>query len=271
MIDNIKNKIKEIFSGFSFLIDNVFDFINILCAILLVIIHFCKPEFLTPERLISTTIAMLSLNALSSFQSRQQWKKSFPADTENIAFFDNQTKAEINDHLKRAEKVYMIGNGLRSSIVAWSTVISDRKKEAQFRFILMDFRKTASVRTMVDMYSGGSKNIGTSRASIKECIRRVANMIISSTAECKAEVGLYPSTARHGMIIIDPDKSKGLIYLKLYLVDPFRDKPMIIVRKSKDRILFDKLVAEAELMWDRCKTNSAIYSKNQMDDLKNLL
>ena len=126
----------------------------------------------------------------------------------------SQKIERIYNDIENANKVWMIGNCLRSSIFyMFDGLIEAIERGLDLITIVMDFRNLDGIKTLCNMYPG-SKNEVTSKQTHEYCTRRIFRIAASSLIETKGSIriGLFPSILRYGMIIIDPEIPRGKIY-----------------------------------------------------------
>jgi hypothetical protein len=267
MVDS-KSKVEEIvYAVFKFLLQNALDLTTFGIALYIFVTSNFGQQ--TSDSLLTTIVGLLGVMAISDLIFRQvrlrkleklseKMNDSLMGIVKNVLF--PYRIDQISEEVEQASTVILVGNTLRTSAYyLYDEFVNGLKKGLCLKVIMMDFTHDEAIETLCNMYLG-SKNRRTTAISLMTSCKKICNIGQSLPVDANGmmELGLFPSTLRYGMIVIDPEKASGKIYLKLYRHNHGRFRPVIFIEKSKYPDWFDLFYDQALELWKICEEKGRV-------------
>lgn len=278
---NRKSKVEEvIYAVIKFMLQNALDLATFIIALYIFVTSSLGKQ--TSDSLLTTIVGLLGVMAISDLAFRQirlrkleklseKMNDSLMGIVKNVLF--SYRIDEISEEVEQASTVFLVGNTLRTSAYyLYDEFVNGLKKGLRLKVIMMDFHHDEAIETLCNMYLG-SKNRRTTSISLMTSCKKICSIGQSLSLDTNGmmQLGLFPSTLRYGMIVIDPEKTNGKIYLKLYRHNHGRFRPVIFIDKSKYPDWFDLFYDQALELWKICEEKGEIIEGDLFRSLESEL
>lgn len=154
----------------------------------------------------------------------------------------------FSQRVEGARKIYILGISCEAMITYQSSILIDKLKDScEVRFILLDPQSKAVEARSVGLFS----------ATKPEILRNDINRTLEQLCELKKQknkgslkIRLTNYIPSYGIVIIDPDKNKGLIIVELYpFLTRYCDRPHFELKKT-DGKWYDYFLNQYNSLWD---------------------
>lgn len=219
-------------------------------AFILVILGLDIFNLASPDIVTEITLAVLALVVLTSLNTRDslnQVQESLDKQLSADEFFWSDKRSLEND-IEQARYIGFVGTTLSRTVRDYSAIVERKLKQgAEVRFIIIDPDSTAPDQAV--LRSKGVINRQFYIDLLRPTLERICALSYSSQG---ISLGLLPYKPTFGMIILDPDESRGRIIVEMY---PHRSTdlfPTFELTPNRDSYWFKHFQKQFKILWESC-------------------